>query len=112
LGVKVYLHICGNCQPLLDLMAETGVDAIEPLDVDGGVDLEVVKAGVGGRVCLKGGLSTMLLLNGTPEQVYREARRCISIFGPIGYILGSADDIPRDTPFANIDAMVKAALDS
>ena len=112
LGAKVYLHICGNSEPILELMAETGVDAIEPLDVDGGVNLHAVKEKVGGRVCLKGGVSTLLLLNGSPKQVYAESRRCIETLGPEGYILGSADDIPRDTPFANIEAMVRAAQES
>ncbi len=112
MGAKVYLHICGNSAPLLGLMADTGVDAIEPLDVDGGVDLKTAEETVGDRVCLKGGLSTQLLLNGTPDEVYDEARRCVEILGPTGYILGSADDIPRDTPFANIDAMVRAAVDT
>lgn len=110
LGAKVYLHICGNSGPILEMMADTGVDAIEPLDVDGGVNLEEAKSRVGGRVCLKGGVSTLLLLNGTPDEVYTETRRCIEILGPTGYILGSADDIPRDAPFANIEAMVRAAL--
>ena len=108
LGVKVYLHICGNSGPLMELMAATGVDAIEPLDVDGGVDPTEAKAKVGDRVCLKGGVSTRLLLHGTPDQVYAESRRLIENVGPLGLILGSADDIPRDTPFANIDAMVEA----
>ena len=111
LGAKVYLHICGNSAPLFRLMADTGVDAIEPLDVDGGVDLGLAKRQVGGRVCLKGGLSTHMLLNGTSDEVYREARRCMELLGPTGYILGSADDIPRDTPFCNIEAMVLAAAD-
>lgn len=111
MGVKVYLHICGNSGPLIGLMAETGVDAIEPLDVDGGVDLRQTKRLVGDRVCLKGGVSTHLLLNGTADEVYAEARRCIDILGPEGYIMGSADDIPRDAPFANIEAMVLAAAD-
>ncbi len=79
--------------------------------MDGGVDVEAVKASVGDRVCLKGGVSTGLLLHGTPDEVYAAARRCIEILGPHGYILGSADDIPRDTPFANVDAMARAARD-
>lgn len=112
LGVKVYLHICGNSEPILTLMADTGVDAIEPLDVDGGVRLERVRRAVGDRVSLKGGVSTLLLLNGTPDEVYAESRRCIEILGPTGYILGSADDIPRDAPFENIEAIVKAGRDA
>ena len=112
LGAKVYLHICGNSGPILEMMADTGVDAIEPLDVDGGVNLAEVKARVGNRVCLKGGVSTLLLLNGRSDQVYAEARRCVEALGPDGYILGSADDIPRDAPFENIQAMARAAFDT
>ncbi len=112
LGVKVYLHICGNSEPILGLMADTGVDAVEPLDVDGGVRLERVRRAVGDRVCLKGGVSTLLLLRGTPEEVYAESTRCIEVLGPTGYILGSADDIPRDAPFENIEALVKAGRDA
>lgn len=109
LGAKVYLHICGNSGPILEMMADTGVDAIEPLDVDGGLDLADAKARVGATVCLKGGVSTKLLLHGSPDEVYAEARRCMEILGPTGYILGSADDIPRDAPLDNVKAMVKAA---
>jgi uroporphyrinogen-III decarboxylase len=97
LGAKVYLHICGNSQPMLHLMAQTGVDAIEPLDVDGGVKLEEVRARVGGKICLKGGVSTLLLLRGSREEVYKESRRCIDLLGSQSYILGSTDDIPRET---------------
>jgi uroporphyrinogen decarboxylase len=112
LGAKVYLHICGNSNPILHLMAQTGVDAIEPLDVDGGVKLETVRERAGERVALKGGVSTQLLWKGTPNEVYAEARRCLKILGSQGYILGSADDIPRDTPFENIKAMVRTAKEA
>jgi MtaA/CmuA family methyltransferase len=112
LGVKVYLHICGNCKPILEMMADTGVDAIEPLDMMTAQDLGDAKKRVGDRVCFKGGVSTLTLLTGTPDEVYRVSREAIEACGPTGYILGSGDDIPRDTPFANIDAMVRAAIDA
>ncbi|OHB80635.1 MAG: hypothetical protein A2V98_10595 [Planctomycetes bacterium RBG_16_64_12] len=38
-GVLTYLHICGNSTQILELMADTGVDCIEPLDPLGGVDV-------------------------------------------------------------------------
>ena len=109
LGAKVYLHICGNCKPILELMADTGVDAIEPLDLMSAQDLADAKRRVGDRVCFKGGVSTLLLLNGSPGEVYRASLDAVRACGPTGYILGSGDDIPRDTPFDNIDAMVRAA---
>ncbi len=109
LGAKVYLHICGNATPILEMMADTGVDGIEPLDPMGGVRVDDAKRRVGDRVALKGGVSTLLLLNGTPDEVREASRRAIREGGPTGYILGSGDDIPRDAPFANIDAMRQAA---
>lgn len=112
LGVKVYLHICGNSSPILEMMADTGADAIEPLDqmdIDGLAD---AKKRVGEKVCLKGGISTAVLLNGSGEEVYRLCSEAIERCGPTGYILGSGDDIPRDAPFENIDAMRKASLNA
>ncbi|HOS44318.1 MAG TPA: uroporphyrinogen decarboxylase family protein [Armatimonadota bacterium] len=111
LGVPVYLHICGNCMPLLEMMADTGVDAIEPLDALGGVVVSEVVRRVGHRVSLKGGVSTLTLLRGTPDEVRAEARMVLeaTVGRCRGILLGSGDDIPRDTPFANLDAMVEVA---
>lgn len=109
-GVPVYLHICGNCMPILEYMVETGVDAIEPLDPLGGVDISEVKRRVGNKVCLKGGINTLTLLRGSPEEVMKEAKCCIEVAGSDGgYILGSGDDIPIEAPIENVKAMVEAA---
>ena len=109
-GVKVYLHICGNSSPILELMAETGVDAIEPLDPLGGVDIADAKKRVGNRVCLMGGVNTLTLLHGTLEQVVAEAKQCIENGAANGgYMLGSGDDIPQAAPRENIAALVDTA---
>lgn len=109
-GVPVYLHICGNCMPILEYMVETGVDAIEPLDPLGGVDIAEVKRRVGDKVCLKGGVNTLTLLRGTPNDVMKEAKYCIESAGKGGgYILGTGDDIPAEAPIENVQAMVEAA---
>lgn len=109
-GVPVYLHICGNSMPILEYMVETGVDGIEPLDPLGGVDIAEAKRRVGNKVCLKGGVNTLTLLRGTPEDVMREVKYCIESAGKGGgYILGSGDDIPTDAPVENVKAMVEGA---
>jgi uroporphyrinogen decarboxylase len=52
----------------------------------------------------------MLLLNGTPEEVEGEGRRCIrSAAQGGGFILGSGCEVPRNTPPENLKAMVRAA---
>lgn len=106
LGLKVYLHICGNSSPILELMADTGVDAIEPLDPLGGVSLADARNRVGRRVALKGGINTLTLLNGTPDEVEAETRACMEICKDLpGYLFGTGDDIPRDAPVENIRRM-------
>jgi uroporphyrinogen decarboxylase len=111
LGAQVYLHICGNAAPLLEMIADTGVDALEPLDPLGGVRVDDAVRRIGHRISLKGGVNTLTLLNGTPDEVRAETRQVLdaAVGKCRGFILGSGDDIPRDTPFANIDAMVETA---
>lgn len=109
MGVYVYLHICGNASPILELMADTGVDALEPLDPLGGVDMADAVRRVGHRVSLKGGVDTMVLLRGSPDDVRRETLKVLDAAAGKcrGLLVGSGDDIPRDTPFENLDAMVE-----
>lgn len=108
LGADIYLHICGNASPILELMADTGADAIEPLDPLGGVSVADAKKRVGSRVCLKGGVNTLSLLNSTPEEVAEETKKVLSEgMANGGFILGSGDDIPRFAKKENIKAMVE-----
>jgi len=111
-GVLTYLHICGNSTPILEMMADSGVDCIEPLDPLGGVDVGDAKRRVGKRVALMGGVNTLTLLDGTPEQVMAEARECIRKGAEGGgYILGAGDMVPRFSPFANVRALARAAVE-
>ena len=49
--VLIYIHICGNSRPILEMMADTGADTVEPLDPLGGVEVVDAKSpdrGAGG----------------------------------------------------------------
>jgi MtaA/CmuA family methyltransferase len=108
----IYLHICGNSRPILEMMADTGVDCIEPLDPLGGVDVADAKQRVGVRVALMGGVNTLALLNASPDQVYQEATACCRAGGSNGgYVLAAGDMVPDRTPQANVRALVRAAKD-
>jgi len=107
LDVPVFLHICGKTTHIVDCMAETGADALE---LDFQDDFGAMKRLVGARVCLEGNLDpTGVLLQGTPEIVYRKSRELIRDAGPGGFILSSGCEVPRDTPPENIEAMMRAA---
>ncbi len=107
-GARVKYHACGNTAALLPLFGDLGVDI---LNLDSAVDLGTAKGLLGGRVCLKGNLDPVrVLMNGTPDEVTVAAQRCIAQAGEGGgFILSPGCEVPRDTPPANLEALVRAA---
>jgi len=108
IGVKLCLHICGNTNDRLDLMAEAGPDSIS---IEEKVDLAAAKKLVGDKVCIVGNISPVnVLLSGTPDQVIAESKAAIEKAAKGGgYILASGCGVPADTPAENIAAMVYAS---
>lgn len=111
LGVFCYKHCCGNYDPLLEDLAETGVDGMDGIDPESGMSVRRTKERIGRLLTLMGGVSCLSLLNGTPERVEREAAACV-LEGREGgrFVLGSACAVPRLAPPENIEAMRRAAL--
>jgi uroporphyrinogen-III decarboxylase len=93
----IYCHICGNVLPVIHLLVDTGLDCIGPLDPLGGFTVEEARQKAGTGVALMGGVNTMTLLNGTPEQVKAESIMCMEQAGDLGgFILGSGCVVPRN----------------
>ena len=107
-GLPVFYHVCGNTNHILDLLIDTGADCVE---IDSMVDMPRAKELAAGRCCLEGNVSTIdALLNGKPEDVRRESKRIVDLFGGRGgVILSGACEIPRHTPRENLSAMIAAA---
>jgi uroporphyrinogen-III decarboxylase len=109
-GVLIYLHICGNSTQLFELMADTGVDCIEPLDPLGGVVVADAKRRVGHRVALMGGVNTVALAHGPLDEVIEDCKRCIGEGAPGGgYILAAGDMLPTETSREKVEAMIHTA---
>jgi hypothetical protein len=111
-GTLIYIHVCGNANPILEMLADTGAHAVEPLDPLGGVSVADAKRRIGGRVALMGGVSTLTLARGSPEAVRAEAEKACREGGPDGYILAAGDMVPPVTPLASLKAMVDVARSS
>jgi hypothetical protein len=114
--IPVQIHHCGKSRKLVDIVAnETPVDIMHPLEPPpgGDVDIAEVKRLYGDRLILNGNLNTyQLMLFATPAQVKAAARKCIEDAGAGGrFILCTGDQIGRDTPEANVMAMVEAAYE-
>jgi hypothetical protein len=95
--------------PLLDSIAEAGVDVIIGADPRG-YDLARAAQTLQGRTCLWGGVNGHLTVEGgEPEQVRREVREALELFAPGGgFILSPVDNVrePTERAFANVSAMI------
>jgi uroporphyrinogen decarboxylase len=107
--ILIYMHICGNSNPILEMMADTGAHVVEPLDPLGGVSVADAKRRIGERVALMGGVNTLTLAYGTPEEVRAESIQKCREGGPHGYILAAGDMVPPETTLENLQAMVDVA---
>ena len=110
--ILIYIHVCGNSNPILEMLADTGADTVEPLDPLGGVSVADAKRRIGDRVALMGGVNTLTLATGTPEEVRAESERKCAEGGPYGYILAAGDMVPPKTTLANLKAVVNVAKES
>jgi len=108
MGVYCVKHSDGYIMPILDMIIETGVDGINPIDPIAGMDIQKVKKMYGNKVCIIGNIDCGdLLTNGTPEQVVEAVRACILIAAPGGgYILSSSNSIHSGVKPENFLAMV------
>jgi len=106
-GLSFY-HASEHNLECIQIQAETGVSA---LSVGPGVDMAVVKQKVGDRICIIGNIDPIkYLLDADEDSVYREARRIAAVGREGGgYIFNSGEMIPRETPEANIRAMIRGA---
>jgi MtaA/CmuA family methyltransferase len=109
LGKASLIHICGQLDSSLESLLETGSDGVE---IDWQVDVAAAKQRLGGRLTLKGNLNTSTLVAAKPDAIYQLSRSLLAR-GKAGgrFILSSGCCLGRDTPPANVDAMVRACED-
>jgi len=97
------LHVCGNCTDRLEMFADAGFDGYH---FEWQVDAKVAVETVGHRICLVGNVNNAeTLYQGTPEDVYKQARYAIDAGVDI---IGPECAIPLSTPMDNLKAIVAA----
>ena len=111
-GIPTMLHSCGKERILIKWCAEdTDLNCINPLELApmGDCDLAEVKRSHGHQIALMGNLhTTQTMLFGSPEQVKLASLQAIQAAGENGgFILSTGDQCGRDTPDANIRAMIE-----
>lgn len=108
-GAKFGYIITASAMPLLNLIAETGVDVVIGVDPEA-YDLAETKRFLGGKVCLWGGVNGHLTVEqGTAEAVKGEVTAAMQSLGPDGFILSPVDNVRQDTPLAmnNVTTLIQ-----
>ncbi|MCR4435182.1 MAG: uroporphyrinogen decarboxylase family protein [Clostridiales bacterium] len=78
-------------------------------DPDGMTNIFKMKELLGDKMCITGDVQPALLAIGTPDEVYRYARKINDEIGPEGFIMWSGCSVPPNTPLENIKAVIAAA---
>jgi uroporphyrinogen decarboxylase len=111
--VKVLLHSCGSIRKLIPDLIETGIDALNPIQVNAtGMDTKELKKEYGKDLCFwGGGVDTQEILpHGSPKEVRDEVKRRIDDLAPGGgFVFAAVHNIQPDVPPENLWAMWEAS---
>ncbi|OGP64481.1 MAG: hypothetical protein A2169_15420 [Deltaproteobacteria bacterium RBG_13_47_9] len=111
LGIRTMAHVCGDWSDRVDKVFELGADIYY---LSKKFDLSESKKRCGTKCVIMGNVPAVeILLQGTPEDVKREALKCIEIASSGGrFILGPDCTVPRDTPWENIGMLFQVAKEA
>jgi uroporphyrinogen decarboxylase len=109
-GLPVIKHTDGNIRPLLDMILETGIECLDPIDPVAGMDIGEMKSRYGDRIALKGNVDCAHTLTfGTERQIVEETQAVIrKAASGGGLILSSSNSIHSAVKPGNYLAMWNA----
>ncbi len=116
-GRLLHIHFHGRCMDTVADFAELGLDCVCPFerppggDVNGLEGLRLVAERLAERTCMNGNIHTVeTLIRGREEDVRREVRQVWEAFRHTPrLIVGTGDQVGRETPEANLRAMIEEA---
>jgi uroporphyrinogen decarboxylase len=109
----LFLHSCGSVYEFIEDFIEIGVDILSPVQTSAfRMEPERLKEEFGTRISFWGGGCDVhrILPLGSPEEVRRDVRRRMEIFGKGGgFVFAPIHNIQADVPPQNIEAMYDEA---
>ena len=109
LGCEVQAHNCGKSDHLLKFWKDD-IRVDRYIGFSYLTDKRALKQVMGGSVFLMGGIDTVKLHEGSPEEVMQDCRTNLDIFKDCrGFVMMDGHNVAPGTPLANINAMSEAA---
>ena len=100
-GIVAQLHSCGDVRTLVPDILETGVDALNPLEVKAGMDPVALKKQYGDRLTLRGGINAVNWSN--TEAILAEINQKVPVLKENGgFIFSSDHSIPNSVSLENM----------
>jgi hypothetical protein len=114
----LHIHFHGKAMETVADFAEIGIDCVCPFerppggDITGLEDLRTVERLLQGRTTMNGNVHTVeTLIRGTEQNVRREVGEIMEAFaGNPRVIIGTGDQVGRETPEENLHAMIDEAV--
>ncbi len=111
-GWKTFCHSCGSIIALLPDIVDAGFDILNPVQCSAaGMAPQTLKEKFGDRITFwGGGVDTQKTLPfGTPEEVRRQVRQRIEVFGRGGgFVFNTVHNVQANTPAENLVALYEA----
>ena len=111
-GAKVILHSCGNLNPILPEIVDTGIDALTNLQVSAEMDLEQIKRDYGDRITIMGNVDStnVLSIPDNKKAIEEEVIRKLRIGAPGGgYVMSTDHSLHQGIPIENVDYYLEFA---
>ena len=107
-GMPVIKHTDGNITAILDMLIDSGIDCLDPIDPVAGMNIAMIKEKYGDKVAIKGNVDCAHTLTfGSVEDVINETLDVIrKAADGGGFILSSSNSIHSAVKPANYLAMI------
>ncbi len=106
-GKHVHLHSHGNINRILDLVVDSGIDMLNPLDPGEGMDLAAIKEHYGHRLTLVGGMDGYIF-NQELDEIEARLRQSVQVGARGGrFILMDASGIPDSISREKFEAFLE-----
>lgn len=106
-GLGVIYHSDGNPTEAIGLLYEAGIDCLQPLEVNAGMDVRKLVGDWGGRIAFMGNIS-VVTMSGPADRLEEEVRSkmeaCTKV--RVGYIVHSDHSVPPTVPMENFRLMM------